>query len=104
VNDKILVKLDKVAPYMDERQHQHLMMHWESICHWVLESCEATSFALARLLQGVVQTWSGDRIAKELVEDGRSAIQTAVVQRVEGWQFGNTIDGDKLGVFLTGSP
>ena len=104
MNDKILVKLDKVAPYMNERQHQHLMMLWEPICHWVLESCEATSFALARLLQGVVQTWSGDRIAKEPVKDGRSAIRKAVVKRVEGWQVGNTIDGDKLGVFLTGSP
>ena len=96
VNDKIRVKLENVKPYMDHGQHQHVMMLWEQSCQRAQESCEAAAYALARLSHGVVQIRPGDRVAKETVKAARLQIRNAVVKRVEGWQVGNTFDGDKI--------
>ena len=96
VNDKIRVKLENVAPHMDEGQHQHLMTLWEQSCQGAQESCEAAASALARLSNGLVQIQMGDRTAKETVKDARREILNAIVKRVEGWQVGNTLDSDKI--------
>jgi hypothetical protein len=96
LNDQIRVELENVKPYMAYGQHQHVMMLWEQSCHLAQESCEAAACALARLSHGVVQTWMGDRVAKETVKVARSQVRNAVVKRVEGWQVCNFFQKEKI--------
>ncbi len=96
VNDTIRAKLETVKPYMDEGQHQHLMMLWEQSCQGAQESCEAAACALARLSNGLVLDRMGDRTAKETVKAAKKEIRDAVVMRAEGWQLGNTFDIDRM--------
>ena len=95
VNDEIRMKLETVARYMDDGQHQHLMMLWEQSCQWAQESCQAAASALARLSHGS-RVLEGDRTAKETLKDARREIRDVVVKRVEGWQVSKTLDNDKI--------
>ena len=96
VNDKIRVKLENVAPYMAEGQHQHLMNLWEQSCQGVQESCEAAACALARLSDDIVRIPKDDRIAKEIVKAARREIRDAIVKRVDGWLLYDTLDIDRM--------
>jgi hypothetical protein len=95
VNDEIRMKLETVARYMDDGQHQHLMMLWEQSCQWAQDSCQAAASALARLSSGS-RVPEGDRTAKETVKDARREIRDVVVKRVQGWQVSKTLDNDKM--------
>ena len=86
VTDRIRAKLEQVAPYMAEGQHQHLMDLWEQSCQGMQESCEATAGALAQLSDGrinMVEISKGGRIAKEIVKVARKEIRDAIVVRPE---------------------
>ena len=96
VSDTIRAKLENVAPYMHEGQHQHLMTLWEQSCQGAQDSCEAAASALARLSNGLVLARMADPTAKETVKAARREIRDAVVKRVEGWQLGNTLDVDRM--------
>jgi len=89
-------KLENVAPYMDEGQHQHLMGLWDQSCQGVQESCEAAACALARLSDDIVRIPRDDLTAKEIVKAARLEIRDAIVKRVDGWLLCDTLDIDRM--------
>ena len=94
-NDDIRVKLDIVRAYMDDDQHQELMMLWEQSCVWAQYSCEAAVSSLARLSNGF-RIPVGDVAARDLMKDARKVIRSVIVKRVEGWQVANTLRSVKM--------